>query len=209
MPLAAAGDDRDLAGELVTHVITPVVLIARSTGRGTGPPRAARRPRRSPRGRRRRASSPSARDVVVDLGRPCRQPDQRRAHARVSTVAQRSASCGSVRPAPRGHLAAGRRPPRRSRGIALGPKRCSNSGAITPHLSVFDRQSSAGNAVVGARACRSAARRRARRRPTNADAVLRAVRQDLALHPPVEQAVHVLHDVDPPHLHARRRARRR
>ena len=78
-----------------------------------------------------------------------RQPDERRAHARRrGRPPQRELRRPSGRASPRASLQVVDRR-RRCSAIRPGPKRCSNSGDITPHLSVFDRQSSAREGVVG------------------------------------------------------------
>ena len=123
-------------------IAPPIVLMLLDPPVGArDPPRAARTPRRSPHGRRRRASS-RARRRRRRPRRPIRQPTSDALTPAVA-VAQRSASCGSVRP-PRAASSCRSSATATFAGIRSGPKRCSNSGAITPHLSVFERQSSAG-----------------------------------------------------------------
>ena len=124
--------------------------------------RGARRPRRSPRGRRRRSSTQGA-DVVLHLGDA---PAARRVTCSrpAFDVVQRSASCGRLRPY-RAAICCRSSAAATLRGTHPGPKRCREQGRHhTPLVGL-------GSPVVGreldvrARACRTAGRRRARRRP--------------------------------------------
>ena len=131
IPLAPPVTIATLPDELLAHA-SDLLDPARP---GTCSLRGGRRSRRSRRGRRRRSSS-RARRRCPPPRRRCGSPTSDVLTPGVDVV-QRSASCGSAPAVPRrdrlqlvdrGDVARDR----------PGPKRCANSGAITPHLSDFD-----------------------------------------------------------------------